>query len=496
MGIFELEAAMQESLPPDEGKAADIFSRLGYSIADAIADIVDNSVDAGASRVHLRFARSAEGIHSVLIADNGSGMSDKDLREAMRFGSCSTKSGKQLGKYGIGLKSASLSQARTVTVVSRQGRTMVGRRWTLENVKKNWTCEILRTGPLSPVFKTQYGDFHIKKSGTVVIWERLEHLAALPQYLDQVLEKTRREISIELGIRFHRFIEDGRLAISVDEQFGLDEPTGIPVFVTALNPFSYETSGHSDYPVNLHLKIEGTSVVAECHIWPAKSKAPGYRLGGGKVALRQGFYFFRNDRVIQAGGWNRTRGDDSEPHLSLARVKIDLPSVLDSMFKLDVTKSRLDPTPLFISVLMDAATTRGVTFEKYTGDAGATYRTQKKKEAARFPLIPGPGLPISAQRAIATILGEKGVGRPKKVTFKWTTLDLDEVVRLDAERDVIHLNARYRRRLTEGASGDAPVLKVTLMFLLQEELEKSFVTRKAQEWLLRVNAALLASMKE
>ena len=86
-------------------------------------------------------------------------------------------------------------------------------------------------------------------------------------------------------------------------------------------------------------------MVAECHIWPPQSHALGYRLGGGKVALRQGFYFYRNNRVIQAGGWNGVRGDDGEPHLSLARVKIDLPSELDSMFKLDVTKSRLDPSP-------------------------------------------------------------------------------------------------------------------------------------------------------
>jgi hypothetical protein len=423
-------------------------------------------------------------------------MSDEELREAMRFGSRSSKTGKQLGKYGIGLKSASLSQADTVTVVSRRGGAMVGRRWTLENVKKNWSCDILRTANLSTVFKARYGDFHIGSSGTLVIWERLEHLRALPQHLDQVLEKTRHELSIELGIRFHRFIEDGRLAISIDEQFGLEEPSGFPVFVTALNPFSYATSGHSDYPANLRLKINGTSVTAECHIWPPKSKGPGYRLGGGKVALRQGFYFYRNDRVIQAGGWNGIRADDGEPHLSLARVKIDLPSVLDSMFKLDVTKSRLDPAPIFISALLHAVSTHGITYEKYIGHADATYRKQRKKEAARFPLIPGPGIPISAQRAIATILEEKGVGRPKKVTFKWTKLDLDEVVRVDAERDVIHFNARYKRHLSEGSSGDAPVLKVALMFLLQEELEKSFVTKKAQGWLQRVNAALLASMKE
>src|SRR5689334_21021348 len=90
----------QETLPPDEEKSGDIFSRLGYRIADAIADLIDNSVDAEASKVHIRFIRADDGIHSVVIADNGIGMSDGELKEAMRFGSRSTKSGRQLGKYG------------------------------------------------------------------------------------------------------------------------------------------------------------------------------------------------------------------------------------------------------------------------------------------------------------------------------------------------------------------------------------------------------------
>lgn len=496
MGTYVFNVEATESLPPDETKAADIFARLGYDFSDAVADLVDNSVDANASRVHVRFVRHARGIHSVIIADNGSGMTDEDLREAMRFGARSKKTGKQLGKYGIGLKSASLSQADAVTVVSRRGNALVGRRWTLENVKKDWTCELLGGSALKEVFQETFGDFVISNSGTVVVWERLEHLLALPETLDQVLAQTRHRLSIELGIRFHRFIDNKRLAISIDEQFGLEEPTGLPLFVVSLNPFSYDIPGHPDSPVPLKFEVNGTEVLAECHIWPPKSKSPGYRLGGGKVALRQGFYFYRNDRIIQAGGWNNVRADDGEPHLSLARVKVDLPSDLDSIFKLNVAKSRLDPAPQFVSTLMKAVSAHGITFDKYISLAHASYRKQKKKEAVRFPLVPGAGIPVAAQRAIETILREKATGRPKKVTFKWSKLDLDEIVRVDAQEDVIQLNSRYRKQLSEGDSRDAPVLKVALLFLLQDELAKQFVTKKAHEWLQRVNQALLASMKE
>jgi histidine kinase/DNA gyrase B/HSP90-like ATPase len=495
---FQIKTADTEYLPPDEKKSGDIFSRLGYKFSDAIADLIDNSVDENASKVHIRFIRGTDGIHNVVIADNGNGMSDDELREAMRFGSRSLKSNQQLGKYGIGLKSASLSQAETVTVLTRQGKSTIGRRWTLENVKRNWTCDILQESDVSNAFTETFAGiegFRRYKSGTLIIWERLEHLRALPDNIDEVLKKTTDELMIELGIRFHRFIEKGCLEISIDQQFGFEEPTGIGLYVQPLNPFSYERSGHPDYPLTFKLSLDGVILDVECHIWPAKAKTPGYRLGGGKVALRQGFYFYRNDRIIQAGGWNGIRADDGEPHLSLARVRLNLPAALDSTFKLYVTKSSLDPSPKFVHALKSASS-NGITFADYIEQAYTIYRKQKKIDGARFPLVPGTGLSVKAQKAIATILAEKGTGRPKKVSFKWTQLDHDEIFRLDAKQDEIHLNTRYKKYLVEGSTREAPVLKLVLMFLFKDELEKSFATRKSLDWVQRVNQALLASLKE
>ena len=495
MTNFHFKVTNTEPLPPDNEKTADIFSRLGYKISDAIADLVDNSVDEAASKVHIRFVRGTDGIHNVIIADNGDGMSDEKLREAMRFGSRSSKSEQQLGKYGIGLKSASLSQAETVTVLTRQGKSAIGRRWTLENVRNNWSCEILQVSDVQKALNGTFGEFRVNKSGTVIIWERLEHLKALPNNIDRILEKTIHELKIELGIRFHRFIEQGSLEISIDQQFGLEEPTGIVTYVEALNPFSYEQSGHRDYPLAFELNLDGIPLDVECHIWPPKVNQPGYRLGGGKVSLRQGFYFYRNDRIIQAGGWNGIRVDDGEPHLSLARVKVDLPASLDSSFKLDVTKSRLDPSPNFTNALQ-ISISKGKTFKEYVEDAELAYRKQKTKDGARFPLIPGNGLPVKTQKKIATILAEKGTGRPKKVSFKWAKLDHDEIFRLDAKKDEIYLNTKYKKYLVEGSTSDAQVLKLVLMFLFKDELEKSFSTRKSLDWVQRVNSALLASLME
>ncbi len=451
VNYLRFETVRSESLPPDEKKAGDIFSRLGYKISDAVADLVDNSVDANASNVHIRFVRSSEGVNSMIIADDGKGMDEEELREAMRFGSNVKKNDRQLGKYGIGLKSASLSQAETVTVLSRRRNSFVGRRWTLENIKKKWQCDILRESDVKSAFDINCGQFRITHSGTIIIWERLEHLRALPQNLDKVLENTVEELCVELGIRFHRFLESKRLRLAIDQQFAGEEEPEIQRNVTPLNPFSYPTSGRKDYPISLKLNINGTKVSAKYHIWPAKSASPGYRLGGGKVALRQGFYFYRNDRVIQAGGWNRLRADDGEPHFSLARVEIDLPARLDSMFKLDVTKSHLDPSPQFIQAL-HSAETKGIRFEDYLKHAEGVYRKQKKKEGEKFPFVPGAGFPVAARKAIAQILGEGGMGRSKKVGFVWKPLDHDEIVRVDSSKNRIILNSKYKKDLAEGRS--------------------------------------------
>lgn len=491
-----LDVERVEVLEPDSARVGDIFTRLGYKIPDAIADLVDNSVDARAKNVLIRFVRSNEAIHQVVIADDGEGMDEETLLEAMRFGSRGRKSKNQLGKYGIGLKSASLSQADTVTVLSRQGKSFVGCRWTLENIKKNWVCQVLKTDGVRAAFDLNCGAFKIGRTGTIILWERLEQLRALPQYLDTVLQRAENELSIELGIRFHRFLERDALNLYIDQQFiGEPEPQ-VQKPVLPLNPFSYEKSGHSSYPITLRLNVGGERLDAECHIWPPLSRnSPGYRLGKGKVALRQGFYFYRNDRVIQGGGWNGVRIDDGEPHLSLARVRIDLPAQLDSIFKLDVTKSHLDPAPQFVQAL-HAAESNGITFAKYVEQADSVYRKQKKKDGAKFPFIPGAGIASKARKAIEHILDEEGAGRAKRVDFRWSKLDHDEVFRIDAREGVILLNLRFKKELVEGGRDDAPVLKVALLFLLQDDLAKAFQTKTSIAWCQRVNMALIASLKD
>ena len=495
----ELTVERTEPLRPDDKKSALIFARLGYSVPEAIADLVDNSIDAKASRVLVRIVRTDERIQRVVIADNGRGMNDGILLEAMRFGSRTEKGSSSLGKYGIGLKAASLSQAKIVTVLSKHKGRYVGRRWTYENIGKGWVCEVLRGSDVSRLLSDGLPPVGIRSSGTVVVWEDLEHLVATKARIEETLDEALRALSNDIGLRFHRFISRRRLKVFLDVQTAGEPPTTIRQEVKPLDPFDYPSSGREGYPKRFHIALGGNGKLEiECHIWPAKSEEAGYKLGGGKVSARQGFYFYRNDRLIQAGGWNGTREDDNEPHLSLARVKVDLPAKFDGLFKLDVRKSKVEPPPMF-APNVNAAEERGNSFKQYVKDAQLAYRRQKKKDAALFSFLPGRGFPASARGSVRRILWEKGSGRPQLVHFGWDELDPDVFVELDRETNKIILNSLYRSRilLSKRASGaDAPAIKLLFLLLLQDEFPRKHSSEKYREWMERVNHAMVAVLKK
>ena len=137
----------------------------------------------------------------------------------------------------------------------------------------------------------------------------------------------------------------------------------------------------------------------KAHIWPPNAKDPQYKLGGGRVAARQGFYFYRNKRLIQAGGWNGWREHDAEPHSSLARVAVDMPPELDRHFRLNVQKSKVDVPPNFVSAL-EAARSGVTTFAHYVRDAVDVYRSAVTMPST-IPLTLGAGIPAISSEAPA-----------------------------------------------------------------------------------------------
>lgn len=487
-----------EQLPPDTKRTAEIYTRLGYTVSEALADLADNSIDAKAKKILIRFVRTADKISRVLIVDDGSGMDDATLKEAMRFGSKQEKGGHKLGKYGIGLKTASLSQAKTVTVLSCKGNRYCGRRWTIDNISLGWRCEILDGAKTKQFLEQGFPPVRIKQSGTVVIWDDLLHFRSTPTTIESIIQNNIRSISIDLGIRFHRFIKDGRIQILVDAQLAGSRPTTIHSEIMSLDPFSYPESGKDGYPkkFSIELNQHGT-ITLESHIWPPKSKESGYTLGGGKVSARQGFYFYRNDRLIQAGGWNGCRDDDNEPHLSLARIKIDMPENMDADFQLDIKKSHVEPPSDFVAKV-SAATQGRHSFKEFIKDALAVYKKQKKIDSAKFPHVPGRGFPAGAADEVRSILHERGAGKPRAVHFSWKELAPRKLFDLNRNRHVIILNKLYRRNILQSgkaSSTDAPLAKLLLLFLLQDEIDRQHSTGKYLDWEKRINDALVTAIR-
>src|SRR6185295_8851854 len=138
---------------------------------------------------------------------------------------------------------------------------------------------------------------------------------------------------------------------------------------------------------------------------------------GGSAAAKQGFYFYRNDRLIQVGGWNKLRDHETDPHLSLARVAVDLPPDMDSLFHLDVQKSSLD-VPAGFDNAVKAAMAGALSWSDYLRDAQAAYRRGESAAPENAPVVLGKGVTRGLQSRAKKVLTQ-GEKRQRKVQFKW-----------------------------------------------------------------------------
>lgn len=485
------------SLDPIPGKLIHALRAIGYSFPQAVADLVDNSINAKASGVAIRAVMGAKAVARVLIVDNGRGMSKPDLDEAMRLGSDNRRDVDSLGKYGMGLKLASLSQAQRLTVITRSQPYCGGRRWTIEGIAQGWKCEVLPDKEVLEELDNPFDTLDLSRSGTIVIWEELDKIKSSKNGVEATVGLLFGHVRQHLGLHFHRFLEDGRLQIYL-ERVEERRPTAIGVEpVSPLNPFSYQVSGDDDYPREFKMGlVDHKALVLDAHIWPASSKSANYKLGG-KAAARQGFYFYRHDRLIQAGGWNETRQTEAEPHLSLARVRIDLPKELDDTFGLSVQKSSIQVPPTFSIGLSRAAAANGTKFNEYQKAAQVAYRKGERRNSDNFPLVPEGGINKALRKRLRDLLAAGG-GRVRRVDFEWEALPPSEVVRLDRERPRVLLNKHYRRDILGGSSassGDAPLFKTLVFLLARESLDSGRISAQQREQLELLNKMLLAAMQ-
>jgi hypothetical protein len=309
---------------------------IGYSFEAAVADIIDNSISAGATGVNIEF--QSRDPAWLCITDNGCGMTEEELINAMRYGSQSAldERGKDdLGRFGLGMKMASLSQCRKLTVMTKKNGKISAACWDLDYINKtrNWALKVFELSEIDNLPGFEW--INEAKSGTAVLWQNFDRLKLESddsrKAFDEKMELTRKHVALV----FHRFLDTSNL--NKDHliiSFNDERIKGIDPFLLS-HP---ATQRLGVIPVVVH----GETIQVRPYILPIISKLTKKQIEelGGKEELRQkqGFYIYRNKRLIIWGTWFRLIKQNELG--KLARVCVDIPNTLDYIWNIDVKKSK------------------------------------------------------------------------------------------------------------------------------------------------------------
>jgi hypothetical protein len=272
--------------------------------------------------------------------DNGRGINPERLTDAMRYGSSSPTEQREendMGRYGLGLKTASLSQCRCLTVATYYEGDILARRWDLDYINKTgqWSLIELEDEEISSL--PMIDRLKQQKKGTLVLWNRLDKIKAGEITLEQALGNRMAEVKEHLELVFHRYLS------------GYDiRKVTMTINGNKLIPFDpFFPSKSSIVMDDEKIKLPGRKekVVVRPFILPHPSKMTKDELEkyGGKDGLRklQGFYIYRNKRLLTWGTWFRLIKMDE--FSKLARVRVDIPNSLDDLWTLDIKKSTAYP---------------------------------------------------------------------------------------------------------------------------------------------------------
>jgi hypothetical protein len=334
-------------LKPRPSLLMESLRSMGYRLETALADVIDNSVAAGARNISVRFLW-ANAEPWIAILDDGHGMTQPELIEAMRFGSRSPharRADDDLGRFGLGMKTASISQCRLLTVISRVGGTLSACSWDLEYLSRNesqdWEIFVHTNDTLlaSPVIAPLLGTLAVWGTGTIVCWENIDGM-----FPDKTAVRSEARFSdlmdgarTHLELVFHRFLspEPGHQSVRID--FNGNS-------LKAFDPFGPKHPARQELTLEI-IQINGECVEVQPYVLPHHSKIPRseYEAFGSEEGYlqSQGFYLYRNRRLIVKGTWFRLLR--KEVLNKLIRVRVDIPNSLDALWRIDVKKAEADP---------------------------------------------------------------------------------------------------------------------------------------------------------
>jgi len=325
------------TVEPGAKRLIEGYKGLEYNLETAVADLIDNSIAAGSKKISIEIRlKSKTHPTNIIIADDGRGMNRRSLIEAMRYGSKKIYSENDLGKFGLGLKTASLSQTNILTVVTKNNKRAkeLIARWDIQYVteKDSWSLQMLDQKELEN-WEKELIKVHLKSRGTLVIWKNPESLKYLND--DSDLKESEEVLESHLSMVFFEFLKKKKnifvngIKISPWDPFCLKEKTKALGTIN-INCLSEDRKRYK-------IRVSPFILPAESEF--SSKEAWDEASGPKKWNRQQGLYFFRNSRLLQAGGWSNCRGN-LEEHQKLLRIKVQMPKQLDAEFGLNITKMR------------------------------------------------------------------------------------------------------------------------------------------------------------
>lgn len=337
--VYILEEAVQDTIEthPAAAPVINALRNIGYTAQTAIADIVDNSIDAGASIIDLHFEYN-NGNGFILIKDNGNGMSDSELQTAMTIGSknpMEDRKANELGRFGMGLKTASFSLGKRVSVISKKNEVLAHRSWDLDLVNKHnkWHLNKYIPDDIKPNLLTLED-----ASGTIVYIDNLDRFskagATSPLSKSSYLKKIKR-IRDYLELVYHLLLNDN-LTITINNNQ-----------LSGWNPFLLDMSDSIQEKVfegeRQGFRVNGKRVMVQPYVLPHPSNynTTEFEKAGGIKGWRehQGFYIYRENRLVTYGDWLGLFKKESI--YDLVRIRVDFFNSSDDDWKIDIKKSSI-----------------------------------------------------------------------------------------------------------------------------------------------------------
>lgn len=342
--MTDINELHEDDFRPSAARLIESLRDTGYSEKAAFADIVDNSIAANATRISIEL-QCFMGEFRVVITDNGDGMTDSDLKNAMRYGSEKRINPKSLGKFGMGLKTASTAFCRRLVVLSRKDGIAVGRLWDLDTIREKDRWELQ-----TPDHNDYSDDFEVLEefsgsSGTMIVWEKIDRLikpSSEKQMLAQI-QTLGKELVEELSAVFFKYLATGKVEITIKIA---DEPeTKLkgwdPLCRDLVTSYGARAQILKEKKVQVDFNGKSYSFTIKGSLIPSQNELNSTEQEYVRYGLdNQGFYIYREDRLIWNDGWPH-RIYKKESKITRLRVELIFTHELDDVFSIDFRKSRV-----------------------------------------------------------------------------------------------------------------------------------------------------------